>query len=68
MLHYTKAVLSSIEKGNDMSSVLMILASLAITFLGLAVVRWLLCCSPPAKKAMKAQDERDRLGRGMSGL
>jgi len=51
-----------------MENGLMVLGSLVILFLGITGIRWLLCCSPPAKRAMKAQDERDRLGRGMSGL
>ncbi len=52
-------------------NILMVLGSLVITFLGITGMRWLLCCSPPARKAMKAYEEmerRDRQSRRMSGL
>lgn len=51
-----------------MENILMVLGSLVVTFLGIAGIRWLLCCSPLAKKTMKVQDGRDRIDRGKSGL
>ena len=51
-----------------MENIILVFGSLIITLLGIVGIRWLLCCSSPAIKAMKAQDERDRISRGMSGL